>query len=247
MNYNDTAFDLIGRSLTEQIPLPEGIEMGSGVCCFTGQLDFALPRAKVLDKSFNKHDFLKAPNSGWVSVSAWRTLQCKDERMSCWVFYDGKLHTVGDTSKGKDLSRDQARKMTLGYTRLDAPWCGYWSVSFHKHGAFCSPVNFSRFMNFWGFEDHAVDCSNLEKVQSIFNRMMELKVAGVSEGEIKTLEFSAKTVTKLGIPTVEKYRRDLEMYSKSNVYALMLYLLYSAKEIKDMGKEAQERWHLKSA
>lgn len=247
MNYNDTAFDLIGASLAEKIPLPAGLVPEKGICAFTGRECDTIPRAAVLDKSFNKHDFLLAPGSDRVGVNAWRTLQSKEERMSCWVFFDGKLHTVGDTTKGKDLSRDQARKMTLGYTRLDAPWCGYWSVSFHKHGAFCSPVNFSRFMNFWGFEDHAVDCSNLEKVQSIFNRQMELKVAGVSEGEIRTLEFSAKTVTKLGIPTVEKYRRALEMYSKSNVYALMLYLLYSAKEIKEMGKEAQERWHLKSA
>ena len=247
MNFQDTAFDLIGDYLAYKIPLPEGVEKQDGTCCVTGRLDFTIPRAAVLDKSFNKHDFLKAPNSDQIGIRAWRTLQCKDERMSCWVFYDGKLHTVGDTSKGKDLSRDQARQMTLGYTRLDAPWCGYWSTSFHKHGAFCSPVNFSRWQNFWGFEDHPVDCSNFEMVQTIFNRMMELKVAGALEAEIKTLEFSAKTVAKLGIPTVEKYRRALASHYRSNVYALVLYLLYSAKEIKDMGKEAQERWPLRSA
>ena len=247
MSLHETPFDLIGASLADKIPLPAGLVPEKGICAFTGRECDTLPRAKVLDKSFNKHDFLLAPGSDRVGVNAWRTLQWKDERMACWVFYDGKLHTVGDTSKGKDLSRDQARQMTLGYTRLDAPWCGYWSVSFHKHGAFCSPVNFNLSQNFWGLEDHPVDCSDLRLVQGLFDRMMELKVAGAFETEIRTLEFSAKTVTKLGIPTVEKYRRELKLHYRSNVYALVLYLLYSAKEIKDMGKEAQERWHLKSA
>lgn len=246
MDFQDTAFDLIGRSLTDNIPLPEGVELQTGTCCVTGRLDFTIPRAAVLDKSFNKHDFLRAPNSDQIGVNAWRTLQCKDERMACWVFYDGKLHTVGDTTKGKDLSRDQARKMTLGITQPDAPWCGYWSVSFHKHGAFYSPVNFSRWNNVWGFEDHPVDCSNIELVQRLFNTMMELKVAGVLEYELKTLIFVPKTVTKIGIPTLEKYRSELDSWYRSRVYALLLYLLYSAKEIKEMGKEALDRWPLRS-
>lgn len=245
MSLHETPFDLIGASLAEKIPLPAGLVPEKGICAFTGRECDTLPRAKVLDKSFNKHDFLLAPGSDRVGVNAWRTLQWKDERMACWVFYDGKLHTVGDISKGKDFSRAQAREMTLGFRTLPSPWCGYWSISFHKHGAFCSPVNFSETQNFWGFEDHAVDCSNRAFVQVLFNHLMELKVAGAMEFELESLQFTAKTVNAIGLPTILRYRERLDEYRKSTLYGLLMYLLYSVKEIKEMGKDAQERWPLR--
>lgn len=235
-------FNLLGASF--DTPIPKGLTVEKGVCCFTGETCDTLPRGKVLDKTFNKHDFLKAPNSDRIGVNAWRTLQSKEERMSCWVFYGGKLHTVGDVEKGKDLSRAEARKFVLGL-KPSTPWAGYWSTSFHKHGAFCSPVNLTKDSNLWGFEDRTIDCSDLEHVNWLFGVLMGLKVRGAMEFELAEARFTAKTTNLLGVETVLKYQALLTPIKRSGVYSLMMYLLYSQSEIKAIGEGVKEIWPLK--
>lgn len=236
-----TIFDLIANSA--KVPMPEG-EAADGICCFTGRMCKTLPRKDVLDKTFNKHDFLRAPDSDRVGVNVLRALSLKEERMSCWIATPGKFYAVGESNprNPKDLTRAQARQMVIEGVPFDGPWAGYWTTSYKKHGAYVSPVNFSGKFGYWGFETMTVDCRDYVKVRELFDFLMGLKTAGMLEAEMRTLDFSRKTAEIFGMPRLVKIREILRPKANSPLFEFMLYLLLSAKEIKDLGKEAGEKW-----
>lgn len=236
-----TIFDLIANSA--KIPMPEG-ETADGICCFTGLRCPTLPRKDVLDKTFNKHEFLLAPDSDRVGVNVVRALSLKEERMSCWIATTRKFYAVGESTpkNPKDLTRAQAREMVINGVDFDGPWSGYWTTSYKKHGAYVSPVNHSGRFGFWGFESMTVDCRDNRKVRDIFDFLMGLKVAGMMEVEMRTLDFSRKTCETFTIAQLLEVRRKLVPLAKDPLFEFLMYLLLSAKEIKDLGKEALERW-----
>lgn len=236
-----TIFDLIANSA--RVPMPEG-EAVEGICCFTGLPCLTFPRKDVLDKTFNKHDFLLAPDSDRVGVNVLRALSLKEERMSCWIATTQKFYAIGESTpkNPKNMTRAQAREMVINGVDFDGPWAGYWTTSYKKHGVYVSPVNHSGRFGFWGFETLTVDCRDNAKVKSLFDFLMGLKVAGMLEVEMRTLDFSRKTCEIFSVSRLVKIRAKLMPLAKDPLFEFMMYLLLSAKEIKELGKEAPERW-----
>ena len=191
------------------------------ICCVTGDKTDCVPRKELLGKSFCNQDLLKAPNSDWVGVDAYEALSYKWERMSLW-FCDG--------NEFQRLQRTDVR--TLVFDGAASPqWACYVTTGYKKHGALVTPVNSKRFGVF-RFEALTVDCTDNQKVLSIYNRLeIELRL-GLWRSIMESLNCPVHVMKEIGIERWDDFEQWAKPIYKSPLYKFMCYLLPSQEELK---------------
>lgn len=195
----------------------------NGICAVTGIEGQCVPRKTLFGKSFCDGETLAAPSSVVVSVDAYITLKYKWERMSSWVCCESGF---------KKLSRVGVREAVLSES-ITAPWCGYATTSYKKHGALRAPINYSQGQNKWLFETRLVDCSDIKKVAewwSILNKALRL---GAGRSVLETLNCPPFVMRKIGLSEWVKFELWAKPRAKSSLYAFLCYLLPSQEELKN--------------
>lgn len=225
-----TAIDVLA-SVLPAIDLPE--TAADGLCCVLGTTEPCIDRRCAIKPSFTNLDILRAPNSDRISVRAWRVLthavDAADGKkrdtfplmQSSWVCSPNGLSL---------LTRLEVRTYVIGGMWNTAPWCGYVTTSYKKHGALRAPVNVGQSQR-WLFEMAIVDCTDREQVDAWWTILRETRAAGIPRPCIETLD--------LGLVTMAKHLNrwlTFEQWARPRInhplYRFLTYLLPSEEELK---------------
>jgi len=220
------AMDLIAGALDPLAP-PETPQ--EGVCCVTGERGPTIARKHVIKPSFTSCDLLRCPGSDRASVSAWRTLTYKWERMSSWIC-DGAAFTR--------LDRQGVRAHVLAEEAPGLPTVCYATTSYKKHGSLLTPVN-GLGSRVWVFETRLVDCTNRARVSDIWGRLRAAQDAGIARPLIESLDISPSYMGRLGWRVWQEFDKWARPLMRSPLYVFLTYLLPSKAELKAM-KEAPD-------
>lgn len=209
-----SAIALLANHLQEIAP-PE--PPTDGLCCVTGVVGPSIARKYAVKPSFTNLDLLRAPESDRVGVAAWRVLTDHTLRQSSWIC---------DAGGFRRIDRLVARELVLT-TRPDAPWCGYITTSYKKHGALRAPVNAAGSYR-WLFEMDVVDAREPHDWWEIIR---DARTAGIPRPVIETLDCSVYLMSKHFA-----LWRDFERWARdkwqSPLYRLLTYLLPSEEELR---------------
>lgn len=193
----------------------------TGICCVTGTEGQCLPRKALLGKSFTNGDCLAAPGSPLVGLAAYTALTYKWERMSSW-YCDGKEFVR--------LDRQGVRAMVLG-RNYGPVWSGYATTSYKKHGALVSKIN-SAAQVVWRFEMLDVDCTDHERLLTIWARLNEELRAGIGRSLIESLDCPPFLLRKIGVSRWVEFERWARPLYQGGLYRFLCYLLPSKEELK---------------
>lgn len=216
--------DLIAAALGDTSS-PPPVELVEGVCCVTGDVTQCVPRKLLFGKSFTNGDLLRAPHSPHVGVTAWRALTCQWERMGSW-YCDGVTF--------RRLTRVEVRDLVLagGY---EGVWSGYATTSYKKHGSLRTPVN-SGGMRVWLFEMARVDCSDHDRLLSIWERLNRELRSGIGRSALETVEPNSWVLKAVGYARWRDFERWARPIRHAPLYQFLCYLLPSQEELKQEAK-----------
>lgn len=218
-----------------QDPLP--CEPYQGMCCITGAEGLTIPRRKLLSSSFTDLWALALPESENVSVEAWhvfkagyfaedaetgenKTRKKKLETMSCW-WTDGKEWLV-------EIDRDKPRLRQLVFQPMVAPWAGYVTRTYKKHGSLRCPVNAAPHGR-WGFDDQVVDASRPERVAAWWQRLRMAQECGIPRPLIESVDDTAGVMPALLTAWVD-YLAWARAARNDPLFTFLCYLLPSKDE-----------------
>lgn len=213
-----TAVELLADALPAQTPPEDAVD---GVCCVLGTIEATIDRAHAIKPSFTNLDVLRAPDSDRVSVRAWRVLTETQQRKSSWIC---------DASGFKKLDRLGVRAAVIGGVSNAAPWAGYATTSYKKHGALRAPVNVGISQR-WLFETVIVDCSNQDMVAEWWTILRDTRIAGIPRPVIESLDINVSLFTKHA-ERWQAFERWARPRASSPLYLFLTYLLPSEEEIK---------------
>jgi hypothetical protein len=204
--------ELIEKALV-RVSLPE--KPHDGVCCVTGKKGPTLPRGLAIKPSFTRFDLLRAPESTRVGIPAWRTLNYSPTRKSSW-WCDGQCF--------RKMTKEDVFSLLFECKESSAPWAGYVTTSYKKHGALLAPVN-QRESAVWLFETTLVDCSDTDKVQEYWNRLGCMYNAGLTKTELKTLVVSLDKLSRIGLSEWIRFEQWAKNARLSVLYDFLLFIL----------------------
>lgn len=212
-----TAIELLAQHLP---PLDPPEPASDGVCCLLGMREPCIARKHAIKPSFTNLDFLRAPDSDCVSVRAWRVMTEPAQRQSSWIC---------DAQGFRKIDRLGVRRLVIDEPPT-APWSGYATTSYKKHGALRAPLNHGDSRR-WLFELDIVDCSDSAKVADWWERLRSTRVAGIPRPVIETLDCSVHLMSKHAA-----LWREFEAWARPKVNAplfrFLVYLLPSEEEIR---------------
>lgn len=227
-----SAIPLLAAALPRVDP-PE--KPADGTCCVLGTREPCIARARAIKPSFTNLDLLRAPDSDRVGVRAWRVLTHSKPAaegkkrdtyplmQSSWICVDGTLTL---------LDRLAVRACVLMGATTDAPWAGYVTTSYKKHGCLRAPVNRAGSAR-WLFEQDIVDCSARATVLDWWYRLRDARTEGIPRPCIEALDLSVHLLAKHR----ERWQ-EFEAWARpkyqSSLYRLLTYLLPSEEELKSV-------------
>lgn len=223
------AVDLIATGIPEDDPdrRPLPCEPVDATCAVTGAYAPCVPRKHVIKSAFTNHDLLRCPDSGYVSVHAYTALTYKWERMSSWIATPGAF---------RRLDRVGVRNAVFG-PEPRAPWAGYATTSYKKHGSLWVPVN-GPGQRRWRFESVTVDLSNADEAHEVWTRLNEQLRAGYGRAVLETLDCPPWLLVKGGV----KRWIDFEVWARPRyrgpLYQFLCYLLPSQEELRQEAEHA---------
>lgn len=208
------------------------------VCCVTGETGDCIPRKELFGKSFCDQGVFKAPSSEWVGIDAWEAMSYKWTRMAIW-FCDGENFQRIQSSTTKDeklpscesLTKDQLRSLVFDGNQNGRPWACYVTTSYKKHGTMVTPVN-TRPFGIFRFESLTVDCSDNNRVKSIFTRLDSELRAGLWRSIMESLNCPTHLIKDIGIDRWNDFERWAKPIYKSPLYKFLCYILPSQEEMK---------------
>jgi hypothetical protein len=230
------AIDLLAGAMTDDRVPPHGLPVENGVCCITAGAGPTIPRRALLSKSFTDGTDLLAPGSDRVGLNAWKAFMWNEprgrrgfhpERMSSW------LCTADRFTR---LDRAGLRAAVLG-DPPPAPWAGYATTSYKKHGALRAPVNTASTC-LWLFETRVVDCSDRDRVARWWQELTGWQADGLSRPIIETLDCPIHVMRKIGYAAWMTFYDWAWPIHRGPLYAFLCYLLPSKKETADAGAAA---------
>lgn len=217
--------NLIAAALKKNESWQPPAEPVAGICCLTGIETDCIPRKLILGSSFTTQTVLAAPLSNHIGLDAAIALGHKWERMACW-WTDGQEFKVIKRKDIRDLVLDGSPS---------APWSGWVTTSYKKHGCLLAEVNNSRH-GVWAFDEYRVDCSNNDMVQQWWTIMTQAQLAGVWRTMQETLECPPALIGKMGISVWMQFLDWATPRHQSALYRLLCYLLPSQEELKNASK-----------
>lgn len=236
-----TAIDLLASALPPH-DLPASPLIGR--CCVLGTDEPTIARTHAIKPSFTNLDLLSAPDSERVSVRAWRVLthaiaaaegKKRDTfplMQSSWICGPEGLRL---------LDRLAVRALVLDGV-IGAPWCGYVTTSYKKHGALRAPVNHGVSQR-WLFELDIIDCTDRARVQDWWTRLRETREAGIPRPVIETLDISVGLMGK-HLTRWQTFERWAQPIVRSPLYRFLTYLLPSGLELGELNiRKGEELKH----
>ena len=190
------------------------------ICCLTGEECECIPRREMIGGSFTTQSALAAPMSEWIGLPAVRSLGHKWERMACW-WTDGRVFRI--------VKRADIRALVL-HGSPSAPWSGWITTSYKKHGALLARVNTST-RGVWAFDEQRVDCSDGETVRAWWVTMTTAQRAGVWRTMQETGECPPGLIGKIGLRVWMDFAAWSAPRRQSPLFALLCYLLPSKEEM----------------
>lgn len=130
------------------------------------------------------------------------------------------------------LTRAGVRAAVLGDTPA-APWAGYATTSYKKHGAILAPVN-GPGRAVWQWDDIRVDCSNTAEVHAVWARLRAAQDMGLTRPVIETLECPAWLAARVGLARWLAFEAWARQRYASPLYRFLAYLLPSQEELKQL-------------
>jgi hypothetical protein len=228
-----SAIPLLYKALAPRSP-PE--EPKDGLCCMLGTTEPCIGRGYAIKPSFTNLDLLRAPDSDRVSVRAWRVLthsmpaaegKKRDTfplMQSSWVVSDALTLLDRQTVRRRVIEAIPAPAWSA------APWAGYVTTSYKKHGSLRAPVNTGNSQR-WLFELDIVDCTDRVKVLEWWERMRTARESGIPRPVIETLDCSLHLMGKY--PSLwREFERWARPKYQSSLYRYLTYLLPSEEELK---------------
>ena len=197
------------------------VEPTLNVCCVTGETTFCIPRRELLKSSFTNHDVLAAPQSDFVGIDAFYSLKYKPERQRSWYVDEKELQIL--------YRQDVRRKLINGI--YGETWSGYATTSNKKHGALFTKVNTGS-QAIWRFEMKNIDCSDHQRLMSIWNRLNSELRSGIVRPVLESLRCSPFLIAKIGIKRWLSFKEWAMPLYQGNLYQFLCYLLPSQKELK---------------
>ena len=224
------AIDLLAGAMPDDhhVP-PHGESVAHGVCCITGAEGPTIPRTALLRKSFTDGRTLMAPGSDRVGLNAWKAFMWHEprgkrgfhpERMSSWLCAADRFVC---------LDRAAARAAVL-CDPPPAPWAGYVTTSYKKHGALRAPVN-TPASAVWLFETRLVDCSDRNAVLATYGLLREWQRIGLTRPILETLACPLHVLRRIGVDAWMQFHAWAWPRHQSPLYAFLCYLLPSKKEM----------------
>lgn len=213
-------------------PRPPPQEPKEGLCCILGTVELCIDREHAIKPSFTNLDLLRAPDSDRVSVQAWRVLthsvaaaegKKRDTfplMQSSWIVSDGLTL----------LNRQDVRRLVIEAIPARAPWAGYVTTSYKKHGSLRVPVNAGDSQR-WLFEMDVVDCSDRVKVVDWWERLRSTREAGIPRPVIETLDCSVHLLSK-HLKLWTEFEGWARPRYQSSLFRFLTYLLPSEEEIR---------------
>ena len=224
---------LIGRQIKEHWkPLPA--EPTKQICCVSGDYCDCMPRKKTFSSGFTNQKNLAVPESQYVSVEIWQAMKYRPTRSS-WVISENGF---------QKLTRIEAREYVLN-NHLTAPWAGYISTSYKKHGGLIAPLN-SAYRAIWLFEMIPVDCSDTGKVSRWYGILDDALRNGISRPIIESLDISPLYIPKIGIDRWIEFEKWARPKINDPLYKFLTYFLKSQAELKEEKKIEQSQNNLSS-
>lgn len=214
-------FTLISGVIKDEwIELPTKPAMG--ICAVTGKKTLCIPRGKLMSSNFTAQPILSCPSSNFISIEAYQTLKYRPERMSSWIVSKKEF---------KKLKRVDIRPFVLNGVQ-EKTWAGYVTTSYKKHGALKAVINHGR-RAIWAFDEALVDCSDKEKVNSWYNRLVAELKKGFGRTTLETLYCPPYILRKVGMIKWIEFETWAKSKYKSNLYKFLCYLLPSQAELKE--------------
>jgi len=195
-------------------------------CSITGEKTLCIPRKCLFSSNFTEQPKLQCPESQFVSVKAYQALKYKKERMSSWIATKDKFTL---------LKRLDVRPLVLSGTGSEL-WAGWVTTSYKKHGAFRTRIN-TACQAMWAFDEMLIDCSDLEKVNNIYNQLVVYLKKGFSRTTLETLTCPGFVIIRTGLKEWLELEHWAKPIYKSNLYKFLCYLLPSQDELKAEGWE----------
>jgi len=214
---------LISQSITKHEDRPVlPCEPQESICAITGEQGACISRKKLLGKSFTNLDLLARPESEMVSVDAYYALKFKWERMNSW-WCDGNTF--------ERLTRQGVREKVFQEITPDT-WTAYATTSYKKHGALRAKVNTGN-SRIWLFDMRQVNCSDMEKVREWWHVLDIALRFGIGRRVLESLICPPYIIDKIGLKTWMLFETWARGKYLSSLYAFLIYLLPSQKELKD--------------
>lgn len=232
-----TAIEVLAAALPA-IDLPEPATEGR--CCVLGMVEPTIDRRHAIKPSFTNLDRLCAPESDRVSVRSWRVLThsidaAEGKKRDTFPLMQSAW--ICGTEGLRFLTRQTVRDHVLaGVT--DAPWCGYATTSYKKHGALRAPVNTGAAQR-WLFELDVVDCSDRGRVAAWWTRIRETREAGIPRPVIETLDINIALLGK-HLARWQAFEAWARPICHSPLYRFLTYLLPSEEEIRGQREGREE-------
>lgn len=213
------AIELLARAIpeSEREPLPGPVT--AGLCAVTGASGPCVERKHLLSKSFTNGDRLACPGSSLVSVAAWWALKYRPERASSW-WCDGR--------ECRRLNRAALRALVLEGSPA-APWAGYLTTSYKKHGSLRAPVNAGPH-GVWLYEETLCDASRPDDVRATYARLLAAQAAGISRPLLEELDPGPAQLAKIGVATWLAFEAWARPCYRGGLYRLCVYCLPTAEE-----------------
>ncbi|MCK5615144.1 hypothetical protein KAR91_75470 [Candidatus Pacearchaeota archaeon] len=216
-------FNLISRSIKAdhiELPAKPVIE----ICAITGNKTLCVLRKKLLSNNFTEQSKLQCPESSFVGIESFQSLKYPKERKSSWLVTKNEF---------RSLKRTAIRPLVLNGVESEL-WSGWVTTSYKKHGTLRAAVNTAG-QAFWAFDEMLVDCSDIAKVNDIYNRLVRELEKGFGRKILETLNCPVFIISKIGMLKwleLEKWAKPLY---KSGLYKFLCYLLPSMAELKKQG------------
>ena len=199
-------------------------EPTDGICSVTGEKTLCVPRKELFSSNFTEQPKLQCPVSQFVGIEAYQSLKYKKERMSSWIVTEAEFRV---------LKKIDIRPLVLSGTRSDL-WAGWVTTSYKKHGAFRARINTSG-QAIWAFDEMLVDCSDIEKVNNMYNQLVVYLKKGFGRTTLETLICPGFVIMRAGLKEWLGFAAWAKPVYKSNLYKFLCYLLPSQDELKAIG------------
>lgn len=233
-----TAVEILASALPPR-DLPEA--PAEGICCVLGTTEPTIHRHHAIQDSFTNLDLLRAGDSDRVSVRAWRVLTHRTpagEGKKRDGFPLMQSSWLCDRAGGlRLLQRTDVRALVLDGVALSAaPWVGYVTTSYKKHGALRAPVNTGTSQR-WLFELDIVDCSDRAQVAEWWRTLREAREAGIPRPVIETLDINVALLGK-HLARWTAFEAWARPRRQAPLYRFLTYLLPSMEEIRESAAHA---------